>query len=177
VHLPQPYGRGLIALGTNVPFDGLAGGALLARAAAALEAAGLAVTARSSVWISEAWPPGTDQADYANAVVEVDANGLAPQQLYQTLRSVEQAFGRERRIRWGPRTLDLDILAMAGLTGAFYGVELPHPRLQERAFVLAPMAEIAPDWRHPALGLTPGDLLERLAQSQACRRLGPLLPG
>lgn len=174
MHHSQLTGRAFIALGTNVPFKGLAGAALLARAVSALEAEGLRVTARSSVWLSKAWPPGTDQADYANAVAEVDANGLTPQQLYRTLRGVEQAFGRERRERWGPRTLDLDIVAMEGFLGRFDGLELPHPRMQERAFVLAPLAEIAPDWREPRSGRTADQLLEMLPESADCRLGGPL---
>ena len=161
-----------------MPFEGLAGGALLARAVRALEAEELRVTAKSGIWISEAWPPGSGgQADYANAVVEVDAKGLAPQALYTVLRRVEQAFGRERRERWGARTLDLDIVAMDGFAGAFGALQLPHARMADRAFVLAPLAEIAPAWRHPESGLTAADLLKKLPPGQRCARSGPFPAG
>ncbi|MEZ5995950.1 MAG: 2-amino-4-hydroxy-6-hydroxymethyldihydropteridine diphosphokinase [Hyphomonadaceae bacterium] len=166
--------RAFVALGANLPFEGAAGAQLLGRALAALEAAGLAIGARSSVWETEAWPLGSGQPDFANAVVELDARGLAPQPLYETLAAIERSFGRERRQRWAARTLDLDILAMDGFEGEFGGVELPHPRMHERAFVLAPLAEIAPGWRHPTLGQTAAALLAGLSESGRRRRLGPL---
>ena len=62
--------------------------------------------------------------------------GLTPQQLYAVLRAIETRFGRERRERWAARTLDLDIVAMDGLSGTFGAITLPHPRMHERAFVL-----------------------------------------
>jgi len=78
-------------------------------------------------------------------VAELDAGDLQPQPLYETLAAIERRFGRERRIRWAPRTLDLDIIAMDGFVGTFGEITLPHPRMHERAFVPAPLAEIAPD--------------------------------
>jgi 2-amino-4-hydroxy-6-hydroxymethyldihydropteridine diphosphokinase len=155
-----------IALGTNLSFGELAGAALLARAVVALETAGLRTIAKSSVWSSPAWPAGSDQPDYFNAVIEVEAGALS---LYGVLRQVEQSFGRERRERWAARTLDLDVVAMAGLVGEFGALTLPHPRMHERAFVLAPLAEIAPNWRHPVLALGVGELLALVPDMGRCR--------
>ena len=164
----------MIGLGTNLPWRGLAGPELLGRAVAALEAEGLAVGKLSSVWRTPPWPPGSEQPDYHNAVVELGPAARAPEELFEVLRRVEQAFGRARRERWGPRTLDLDILAMGELAGAFGPLTLPHPRLQERAFVLAPLAEVNPEWRHPGSGETAASLLARLPDRTSAVRIGPL---
>ena len=163
-----------IALGANLPFDGFAPQQTLARAANALTAARLAPILQSSVWRSPAWPP-SDQPDYYNAVAAVDATDHSPQALYAVLRSIEQRFGRERRERWAARTLDLDIVAIDGRLGEFDGIILPHPRMLERAFVLAPFAEIAPGWEHPLLGRTASELLEALPPGQIAVA-GPLTP-
>jgi 2-amino-4-hydroxy-6-hydroxymethyldihydropteridine diphosphokinase len=164
--------RAFVALGANMPFDGVQGPALLARAVAAMQAAGLSLRALSGVWETEAWPQGSGQPDYYNAVAELDVGERTPQQLYDVLSQIERNFGRERRERWAPRTLDLDILAMDGFVGTFGEVTLPHPRMHERAFVLAPLAEIAGGWRHPVSGLTPTQSLAGLAPGFRHRRMG-----
>lgn len=163
----------LIALGTNLPFEGVEGPDLLRRAVSSLEAEGLAVVALSSIWRTPPWPPGSDQPEYHNAVAELEVGGRSPHQLYELLRQVERQFGRERRERWGPRTLDLDILAQGEAVGAFGPILLPHPRMHERAFVLAPLAEIAPAWRHPATGRSAAELLEGQADRGEVRKIAP----
>lgn len=162
--------RAFIALGANLPFEGKSPAETLARAAAALTGAGLRPLACSSLWETAAWPP-SDQPPYVNAVIAFKAAGLEPAPLYAKLRDLETAFGRNRRARWDARTLDLDILAIDGLEGVFGDVELPHPRMTGRAFVLAPLAEIAPDWAHPGDGRTASDLLAALGSAQGYRRL------
>ncbi|MEZ6021964.1 MAG: 2-amino-4-hydroxy-6-hydroxymethyldihydropteridine diphosphokinase [Hyphomonadaceae bacterium] len=170
--------RAYIALGTNLPFEGVGGPALLAQAVLTLQASGLKIRALSSVWETAAWPPDSGQPDYYNAAAELDREGLEPQPLYATLRAIETRFGRERRGRYGYRTMDLDILALDGCVGTFGDIVLPHPHMHERAFVLAPLAEIAPDWRHPAAGRTVQELLAGLPAGSEYRRLGPLaMPG
>lgn len=164
----------MIGLGTNLPWRGQAGPELLGRAVAALHAEGLAVARLSSVWRTPAWPPGSEQPDYHNAVVELEPASDTPEALFEVLRRVEQGFGRERRERWGPRTLDLDILSFGDLSGDFGPVTLPHPRLRERAFVLAPLAEVNPDWRHPVSGEAAASLLARLPDRASAIRIGPL---
>jgi 2-amino-4-hydroxy-6-hydroxymethyldihydropteridine diphosphokinase len=164
-----------IALGANLPFEGKPPQATLARALDAMSAAGFPAHARSGLWRSPAWPP-SDQPDYYNAVAAIYTGGLSPQALYEVLHRIEEHFGRERRKRWAARTLDLDLLAIDALNGDFGGIELPHPRMHERAFVLAPLAEIAPDWRHPGLGVTTADLLATLPEGQI-ERVGSLAAG
>lgn len=164
-----------IALGSNMPFEGAPPPHVLARAVAAMEAAGIRVRAVSGIWQSAAWPP-SDQPDYCNAVVEADATGFSPETLYEVLRQIESRFGRERRERWAARTLDLDIVAFDGFAGTFGAITLPHPRMHERAFVLAPLDEVAPDWRHSGTGLSPGEMLELLPEGYRYRRLTDLAP-
>ncbi len=92
-----------------------------------------------------------DQPDFVNAVAQL-ATGLAPQALLAALLGIEQRFGRERSFRNAPRTLDLDLLLYEAQSIAEPGLTVPHPRMHERAFVLAPLAEIAPDCEIPGKG-------------------------
>ncbi|MEZ5962144.1 MAG: 2-amino-4-hydroxy-6-hydroxymethyldihydropteridine diphosphokinase [Hyphomonadaceae bacterium] len=166
--------RTFVALGANLPLDGVSGAQLLARAVGAMRAEGLVLRTLSGVWETEAWPQGSGQPDYHNAVAVLNGAGLEPQPLYRQLSQIERKFGRERREKWAPRTLDLDIITMDGFVGTFGGIDLPHPRMQDRAFVLAPLAEIAPDWRHPVSGRTAIELLAALAPGYRYRRIGDL---
>lgn len=161
-----------IALGANLPFDKLPPADTLQVAVILLRMSGLETRARSSIWRSPAWPP-SDQPDFYNAAIAVDARDRSPEELYEAMGQVEQKLGRIRREQWAARTIDLDLIAVDQLAGAFGGIQLPHPRMQERPFVLAPMAEIAPDWCHPALGQTASQLLAALPES-AVQRVGPL---
>ncbi len=154
-----------IALGSNLPFDGIESPRLLARAVFALQAVGLQLRSSSGIWRTAAWPP-SDQPDYYNAVIAVDAGERTPQALYEVLREIETRYGRERREKWAARTLDLDIVAMDRFVGTFGEITLPHSRLDKRAFVLAPLAEAAPEWRHPILNSSAGGLLACLPPSR-----------
>ena len=164
-----------IALGSNLPFDGMESPALLVRAASALQASGLHLRACSGIWRTAAWPP-SDQPDYYNAVVALDPGERSPQALYNLLREIEARYGRERREKWASRTLDLDIVAMDGFVGTFGDITLPHSRLDKRAFVLAPLAEAAPEWRHPILNSSASYLLACLPPSRY-QRVDDLRPG
>jgi len=134
-----------IALGANLPSAGRSPAETLALALDALRARGVTVVARSSDWHSPAWPDPTAPA-YVNAVAEV-ATQLGPRALLDLLHEIEAEFGRVRHVRWESRVLDLDLLDYRG--GRYCdeaGMEVPHPRMTDRAFVLLPLAEIAPNW-------------------------------
>lgn len=100
------------------------------------------------------------QGDYLNAAMRIDTD-LPPRDLLDTLLCIEQSLGRERRERWGPRVIDLDLLLYDDLSIDEPGLTLPHPRMYERAFVLRPLADLAPDLVHPVLGQTIVELLSK----------------
>src|SRR5262249_21713097 len=104
-------------------------------------------------------PPG--QGPYLNGVAELETT-LAPEQLLKALLDVEQSLGRVRQEKFGPRTIDLDVLLYGDLIHNSPDLTIPHPRLHERRFVLQPLAEIAPLVVHPVLKKSIAELLEQL---------------
>ncbi|MGD1909014.1 MAG: 2-amino-4-hydroxy-6-hydroxymethyldihydropteridine diphosphokinase [Leptolyngbyaceae cyanobacterium] len=120
------------------------------------------VTAVSD-WYETA-PVGPPQPNYLNgcALLETD---LAPEELLRVMLAIETQFGRQRRERWGPRHLDLDLLFFGDVVMTTPTLQIPHPHLQERAFVLVPLAEIAPTWQDPISGLTVAALLRKVDTS------------
>ena len=141
----------------------------LAAALAALEAADIQVTTRSA-WYRTEPVPRSDQPWFVNAVASLATNLAAPD-LLEVLQAVEGKFGRVRGERNAARVLDLDLLDHRGQVTETASLVLPHPRLHHRRFVLVPLAEIAPFWRHPVSGLTAEQLLSRLAARQLIERL------
>jgi len=109
------------------------------------------VTAQSPVYQTAPWGYA-DQPDFLNQVVEGETE-LSPRELLVHLKSLESRLGREKTFRYGPRQIDLDILFYADFIVEESDLQIPHPRLHERAFVLVPLADLAPDWVHPRLGL------------------------
>lgn len=126
-----------------------------------LRAAIAALGARTVSTIRATPALGPAGRSFANAVIIVDSN-LAPDQLLAELKALERAFGRRPGRRWGPRVLDLDIILWSGGAWGGPGPIIPHPEYRGRAFVLAPLAEIAPGWRDPLTGATVRQLLARL---------------
>ncbi|NKD54360.1 MULTISPECIES: 2-amino-4-hydroxy-6-hydroxymethyldihydropteridine diphosphokinase [unclassified Haematospirillum] len=137
-----------------------------------LERHSVPVTQRSSLWES-APVPRSEQPWYVNAVVQVDTD-LAPHDLLGLLHRIESAMGRVRSEANASRAIDLDLLAyhaqVIGQKGG-EGLMLPHPRLHERAFVLFPLQEIAPNWIHPVSGACIPDMTAALDPSQEIRCL------
>lgn len=129
--------------------------------------------ARSSLY--KTLPLGyTDQDWFVNAVIQIETD-LEPLALLQGLKSIEVQLGRRPTFRWGPRVIDLDILLFGDRRIQEAYLEIPHPRLHEREFVLRPLAEIAPDLEHPVLGKTMRELLESLKGDQGVERISNVL--
>ena len=161
----------LIGLGANLPSASHgAPQATLAAALAALGAAGVTVE-QCSPWYRTAPVPAGDQPWYVNGVAAV-ATRLGPAELLALLHRIEDRFGRKRRMRNEPRVLDLDLLDYDGrVLPAGTGPMLPHPRMHERAFVLLPLRDVAPHWRHPVSGEFVAALIDRLPPEQRAERL------
>ena len=156
-----------MALGGNLP--SAQQGLPLATCTAALdrlELLGITIVQCSS-WYRSLPLPASSQPPFVNGVVRI-ATTLDPVQLLDVLHFVEAHFGRRRDARNAPRTLDLDLLAYGNtISGPQGHVRLPHPRMHQRAFVLKPLAELAPRWRHPVLGLTVVELLSKVSRDQS----------
>ncbi|MEM7632935.1 MAG: 2-amino-4-hydroxy-6-hydroxymethyldihydropteridine diphosphokinase [Pseudomonadota bacterium] len=167
----------LIGLGSNMTGPWGKPRDCVGRALAALDEKPLKLSAASA--LIETAPFGRqDQPSYINAVARIETR-LRALELLQALRVIERSAGRERRERWGERTLDLDILDYNGVV-LEAGVEqstdaelvLPHPAIAEREFVLVPIAEIAPRWKHPVTGLTARAMLAALDTDQGGHVIG-----
>ena len=148
----------ILAIGGNLAGDYPSLEALLKAALSELPRVGLRPLKRSSWWRSAAWPDPS-QPDYLNAVTIVETS-LAPRAALDALLGLEARFGRNRSAPNAPRTLDLDLIAYGRQVLSEPGLTLPHPRAHERRFVMSPLAEIAPDWRHPVLGATAAELAQ-----------------
>jgi 2-amino-4-hydroxy-6-hydroxymethyldihydropteridine diphosphokinase len=129
----------------------------IARAIEALGARGVRVTRRSSLYETEPVKMAS-QGWFLNCVVEAETD-LAPEVLMRALLEIERSLGRERRVLHGDRPIDVDILLYGASVARTKEVEIPHPRMAERRFVLAPFAEIAPEAMHPVLKKTIAELL------------------
>ena len=129
----------------------------------------VAVLRRSALYDSA--PIGPPQPRYLNAVIELEC-GLPPQRLLAILKHIEAELGRRASRRWGPRAIDLDILLWDTEVIADANLQVPHLELHKRRFVLEPLAELAPELRHPVLGLSIQEALRRLEPQDVQRHPG-----
>ncbi len=159
----------LIALGANLPSD--AGGPrdTCEAAIAMMGDRGITVD-RCSRWYRSAPVPASSQPWFVNGVVSV-ATALVADALLTRLLDIETRLGRTRGERWAARVIDLDLLAYRGMVCTTSALKLPHPRLHERAFVLLPLADVAPSWHHPVLGRTVDELIEDLPSDYSVETL------
>jgi 2-amino-4-hydroxy-6-hydroxymethyldihydropteridine diphosphokinase len=176
----------LVALGSNQSFGENSPKQIVLLAIAELVKAGFGVENVSKLYATPCFPAGSGP-DYVNACVKIALpQPMQPTAILGILHKIEADFGRARAARWGARTLDLDLVAADDLifpdqqtqtqwqnlslaeqqVCAPTALILPHPRLQDRAFVLTPLADIAPDWCHPVLGLTVVQMLAARPQAE-----------
>lgn len=187
----HPGEKALIALGGNAASRYGSPRETLEMALEVLDVGAVSILARSQMYQTPCFPAGAGP-DYVNAVVLVETR-LSPEALLELLHELEADFDRVRTTRWASRTLDLDLLLMdqkirpdqstlrewVNLSPleqqekAPGELVLPHPRLQDRAFVLVPAAELWPDWRHPLLGKTLAEMLADLPDA-ARREIVPI---
>lgn len=170
----------IVALGGNLPSDVGDPKQTIKQSLKAISASGLEVLDTSHFYQTPCFPAGAGP-DFVNAAATI-SGAAGPEELLEVMHRVERQFGRTRKTRWAGRTLDLDLLAFGDIVcpdlntfnrwlhmpleqqkrKAPEGLILPHPRIQERAFVLVPACDVAPDWRHPVLGQTLLELKNRL---------------
>lgn len=176
----------LIALGANLPFAGEGPAETLRKAVAALADEGLRLIALSRFFATPCFPAGAGP-DYVNAAAVLESSAAEDlASVLVRLHRVEARFGRARALRWGMRTLDLDLLAAGDSVLPDAATQdhwrllppearpmqapdrliLPHPRLQDRAFVLVPLADVAPDWVHPRTGQNVRAMLAALPEPE-----------
>jgi 2-amino-4-hydroxy-6-hydroxymethyldihydropteridine diphosphokinase len=128
----------------------------------------------SPVYRTKAWGR-TDQPDFLNAVVELQTH-LDAETLMQRVLDAEHAMGRERLEKWGPRSIDIDILFYGDAVIDLPALKVPHPQLHLRNFVLVPLNDIAPELLHPALNMTISRLLAICPDTSAVEKEGELFP-
>ena len=183
-------GKALVGLGANCPGPWGTPSSAIAQALGEIDRAHIDVAAVSPLYATEA-VGNARQPAYVNAVALLGTT-LSPEALLRVLKGIERRSGRRGGRPWGPRTLDIDIIDYDGLVRHWRGrmadfrragprpLILPHPLAQERPFVLQPLMDVAPDWRHPVLQKSAAELLRALPKAGAGRvlkRLQSVRPG
>lgn len=162
----------LIALGSNLSSEYGSPLQTLEAAIARVDGHENISVVQRSFFYKSAPVPISEQPWYHNAVIAVET-GLKPFTLLATLQEIEMQFGRERdgSNRNAARTLDLDIIAYHDVVLDEAGLEIPHPRMGERAFVLMPLYDVAPEWEHPVIGASIEEMLENLPTGQKLHKI------
>nr|WP_298795236.1 2-amino-4-hydroxy-6-hydroxymethyldihydropteridine diphosphokinase [uncultured Acetobacter sp.] len=157
-----------IAIGANLPYAGQAALETCRQVVAALQdIPGLSVDAVSG-WYESAPVPPSGQPPYINGMARGSAT-MGPEALLEALQAIETRFGRQRSIPNAARTLDLDLIMFGSVCQTDSHLTLPHPRAHERAFVLLPLHDVAPEWVHPSSGKALTDLLPDVADQEIRR--------
>lgn len=161
-----------LAIGSNLP-SAVYGGPLqnCEAAIALLAGAGISIEA-CSPWYESRPIPASEQPNFVNGVAAVSCP-LTPHTMLEACQGIENAAGRVHPAPANAaRTLDIDIIDWNGVSIQEAALEIPHPRLAERLFVLGPLRDIAPDWRHPVTGIAIAELVAALGSAQNIRKLG-----
>ncbi len=158
----------IIAIGSNLPHPVYGDPTQVCRSAvSAISRCGCAILKQSRWYRSAAVPP-SNQPDFVNGVIGI-SSGFCPQELMKKLHIIEAKFGRERSSPNAARVLDIDLVAYDNVVRAEpEWPALPHPRMSQRAFVLYPLRDIMPAWRHPATGVELSDLISALSEHFKC---------
>lgn len=164
----------LVGLGANLEFDGFSPVQNMEKVLADLDEHAQVHVEDVSSWYLTAPVGKIDQPDYVNGVARLRTS-LAPLDLMHLLLETEKRYGRVRGERWGPRTMDLDLLDFDGSIldsgDESITLHLPHPRMHERVFVLAPLLDVAPTWKHPVSGRSGADYLTEIGANQEVQRV------
>ena len=168
-----------VALGANLPSPRFGPPQATLEAALEVMARRLGPLIARSRWFESEPVPKSDQPWFINGVTVLETN-LKPLDILKILHDIEHEFGRVRRARWEARLLDLDLLAVddqvlpaqeGWASASANAFRLPHPRLHERRFVLLPLLDVAPEWRHPVTGEGVGEMLAKVPAGEAVRPL------
>lgn len=137
---------------------------LLRKAVASLKKEGLVIKAASDVFETPPWGM-ENQPPFLNACI-VAETGLSPKKLLELLKKLEGDLGRTAGRRWGPRIIDIDIIFYDDLVFNSDNLTIPHQHMAQRPFVLVPLAQAAPEWKHPATGLTAAEMSRELSEDE-----------
>lgn len=154
----------LLGFGGNLPFGVQDVATTLRAAFASIPDYGIKIK-NISPFYSSAPVPVSDQPRFLNGVAEIETD-LSPEKLLAALIHIEEKFGRARSVKNAARTLDLDILDFKGIAFSDDKLSLPHPHIEARAFVLLPLRDVAPGWKHPVTGRTVHELLDALSAAE-----------